>query len=136
MRGSARNDTTERACREVVSRVKLNLSLWLQCAKFVCHCVVCEALIVPYRGLFGLLVDDVPCCLQRVVELQKHELEKKVGYQKRSIYGKGDITEVGRYIFQSTMTVVLQVRILVSVTSVTTITSLGRGNRANLLTRA
>ena len=91
MRGSARNDTTERACREVVSRVKLNLSLWLQCAKFVCHCVVCEALIVPYRGLFGLLVDDVPCCLQRVVELQKHELEKSLGIKSAQSMERGTL---------------------------------------------
>ena len=82
------------------------------------------------------MVDVVVCCLQRVVEMQKHELEKELGIKSAQSTRKRYIIEVGRYIFQSTMTVVLQVRILVSVTSVTTVTSLGQGNRANLFVRA
>ena len=56
MRGSTRNDTTERACCEVVPRVQLNLLLGPHCAKFVRHCFVCEASIAFYRSMVGLIV--------------------------------------------------------------------------------
>jgi hypothetical protein len=62
VRRPTRDDTTNRACCEVVARVELDLLLGLQLTEFVCHCVVCEASIARYRGAVGLIMTSRAAC--------------------------------------------------------------------------